>query len=486
VTAEENISLHLNVHATGVRMADKATIAEVEAVHTVTGERMAFPGTVFIDCTGDGSVGAAAGAEFRMGREGRAEFGESLAPEQPDPRTLGTTLTYRGMPKGRVWIGPSAPPVRGFQTPPWARSLPQGIVKDDFSARGEQWWLEWGGTKNTIDDAEMIRDELLRIVYGLWAATPSQGVHELEWVQIVAGKRESRRLMGDYLMTQRDVSADQRFPDRVAFGGWPIDLHPPEGFYAYKQIPTPPEIRDPRYSIPFRSLYSKNIANLMMAGRNISVTHVALGSTRVMCTCAVIGQAVGTAAAICVHQNTTPRGVCLRHIRELQQQLLKDDVGLIQMRNEDPHDLALTAKVAASSCLGKDGAYRPEHVNNGFARQEGDATNAWAPDPAAPLPQWVELDLGRPVAFDAVYVTFQHALLAARAYRLDAWGDGGWRPVVVVKPYQPRFRRAVHRFPAVTSNKLRVVIEASAPKGPATLCEVRVYREPEPGKGVQR
>jgi len=485
VTREKNIALVLNTHATGVRMADRATIAAVEAVHTITGQRMAFPAAIFIDCTGDGCVGAAGGADFRQGREARSEFGESHAPEEADKYTLGTTLTYRGVPPGRVWLGPSHPPMRKYVAPLWARKLPSGIAGGRYSVRGEQWWLEWGGTKNTIDDAELIRDELLRIVYGLWAVTPQQGPHELDWVQYVAGKRESRRLMGDYIMIERDVTMDQLFPDRVAVGGWGIDLHPPEGFYAYKSIPTPKELRDPRYSLPFRSLYSRNILNLLMAGRDISVTHVALGSTRVMVTCATQGQAVGTAAAICIHRQTTPRGVYRNHLKELQQQLLKDGAYLIQVKNEDPCDLALSARVSASSCLERKGAYRPENVANGFNRAEARKTNAWAPDPAAPLPQWVELDFGRPVAFNTVHVTFQHAVLAAKAYRLEAWVGDGWRPLSTVPSHQVRFRRSVHGFPAVTSARLRIVIqESAAVEEPPTLCEIRVYNEPAPVCGV--
>lgn len=485
VTREKNIALYLNVHATGVRMADKTRIKSVEAVHTITGDRTAFPGDVFIDCTGDGCVGAAAGADLRQGREARSEFGESHAPEKADRYTLGTTLTYRGMPEGRLWIGPSAPPVRSYAAPSWARKFPAGIVDTKFSARGEQWWLEWGGMKNTIDDAELIRDELLRIVYGLWAATPQNGPHELEWVQYVGGKRESRRLIGDYIMTERDVLADQLFPDRVAVGGWSIDLHPPEGFYAYKQIPLPKELVDPRYSIPFRSLYSRNIANLMMAGRDISVSHVALGSTRVMVTCATQGQAAGTAAALCAEHKTTPRGVYQDHIRQLQQQLLKDGAYLTRLKNEDSQDLALAARVSASSCLAKNG-YRPENVVNGFNREEGGAPNAWAPDPAAKYPQWIELDFGSPVVFNTVHVTFQHPDLAAKAYRLEAWVQDTWQPVSSILPHPARFRRSVHGFAAVTAAKLRIVIQESAvAKEPPTLCEIRVYNETAPHQGVR-
>jgi hypothetical protein len=174
----------------------------------------------------------------------------------------------------------------------------------------------------------------------------------------VAGKRESRRLIGDYIMTQHDAVSARAFPDQVAYGGWSIDLHPPEGIYD----PGPPSLHHylkRPYSIPFRSLYSKNIDNLMFAGRNISVSHVALGTTRVMATCGVMGQAVGTAAALCIKRDATPRQVGQTHIKRLQQLLLKDDGYLIGLRNEDPHDLARSAKVTASSTQEVD-THRPD------------------------------------------------------------------------------------------------------------------------------
>jgi hypothetical protein len=498
VTNEPNIRLYLNVHVTGTAMGNESKIVAVDAVHTITGQRMQFPGNVFIDCTGDGCVGAAAGAEYRMGREGRAEFDESYAPEKPDAYTLGDTLTYRNTPRGRMWIGPSAPPRKPFAAPPWVRKLPAGVADGDFSARAEQWWIEWGGTKNTIDNAEDIRDELLRIIYGLWAVAPLHDTRELEWVQHVLGVRESRRLVGDYILAQRDVTTDQDFPDRVAVGGWPIDLHPPLGFYAYKNVPVPDELRNGpnesipftqppqvkrRYSIPFRSLYSRNITNLMMAGRDISASHVALGSTRVMLTCAATGQAVGTAAAICIQYRVTPSIVCTDYLSSFQQQLLKDGAYILHLQNRDSNDLALPAQATASSSAGE--AYRAEYVNNGFAREERGCTNAWSPAAAQPLPQWVQLDFGKPVTLNTVHVTFQHDKLAAQAYRIEAWVNGQWQIVSAVPAHKVRFRRTVHGFPAVTADKLRVVIEQGSEVGLPTLCEIRVYQEDRPRLGAR-
>jgi hypothetical protein len=171
--------------------------------------------------------------------------------------------------------------------------------------------------------------------------------YKLAWVSYVVGKRESRRLIGDYVLVEQDIAARRLFADRVSYAGWGIDIHPPGGFYDTE----PPAVfsHKLKFSIPFRCLYSKNIDNLMMAGRCISVSHVALGATRVMITCGLQGQAVGTAAGFCKIHETTPRVVGQNYITDLQQQLLKDGCYLIDLPNEDPRDLARTAKATASS-----------------------------------------------------------------------------------------------------------------------------------------
>ena len=232
---------------------------------------------------------------------------------------------------------------------------------------------ELGGEFDSIGDTEWLRDELLRVAYGIWDFVkndPEQREKnkywKLDWMGILPGKRESRRYIGDYVMTQSDVRAEGRFEDLVAYGGWSMDDHHPGGFRA----PERPTIFHPApspYGIPYRSMYSADVENLMFAGRNISVTHTAMSSTRVMATCATIGQAVGTAAAIAVRENTTPRGVYERHLRELKQTLMEDDSYLPFNRRDIP---ALT-KSARLECAAPDA----ENLRNGLDRPIGEDDN---------------------------------------------------------------------------------------------------------------
>ncbi|MBM3334839.1 FAD-dependent oxidoreductase, partial [Candidatus Sumerlaeota bacterium] len=387
VRAEPNLDLWLNTHAEGVEMKSADTIGAVTAVDVNSGQRMRFGGRTFVDCTGDGVIGVEAGAEFRHGREPRSMYNESMAPEVGDNQTMGNSLKY-------VSEETSAP--QQFEAPPWAMKFDSC---DKFPPRrhpplggdiGWQWMIELGGTRNTYLDAEEIRDDLLRLIYGLWdhvknhCAEQRQKAanHRLVWVEYVAGKRESRRLIGDYVLTENDIAGQTLFPDRVAYGGWGADDHFPEGFF-YSGLPSQHLYRGVLFSIPYRSLYSRNIQNLLMAGRNISASHIALGATRVMLTCAVIGQSAGTAAAMCVEHNARARGIHGKYLTQLQQQILKDGAYIIGLPNRDRRDLARKATVRASSeqtdQSGK--VMVAANVINGYARVEGDNFNAWMPDP---------------------------------------------------------------------------------------------------------
>jgi len=362
VRAEPNLTLHLNTSARRAEMASGKRIAAVVAEQVGSERTIRIAGKVFIDCTGDGTVGAAAGAQFRYGREARKEFDEPMAPEKADGQTQGSSLMFHS-----TDVGHPVP----FTPPPWAERYP-----DKASLAGRRchardgiyagyWWCEIGAPYHTIDDNEAIREEALRHLMGVWDHI--KNVREdanaenlvLDWIGTVPGKRESRRLVGDYILRQADLYERNRFDDAVAYGGWFIDVHTMGGILAAADG-LPPEalcgdpnasddVRVPLYAIPLRCLYSKNIDNLLMAGRNLSATHVALGSTRLMLTCALLGQAAGTAAAFCVRKKAKPRAVAKKHIAALQQQLLKDDCYIPGVRNADRGDLALGATVTATS-----------------------------------------------------------------------------------------------------------------------------------------
>jgi len=357
MAAEEalNLTVFLNKRVFDVEMASAKQIAAVKAVDTLTNEVFVYKAKEFLDCTGDGWVGYFAKADFRFGRESRDEFHESLAPEKADDITMSgclmgdQALSFRAADTGK--------PVT-YSPPPWAATLPH---PEEFGRRilhvaGGEWWLEHPGTVDDLWDAERARDELVRISLGYWDLIKNRwpereraATYQLVYVPIMDARRESRRLVGDHLLTQNDVEAATLFPDRISYGGWPIDVHHPKGILSGKEGPFHTDARTPLYTIPFRCLYSRNIDNLLFAGRDMSVTHIALGTVRVQATLAALGQAAGTAAAMCVAKGTTPRGLCQQHIVELQQTLVRDDQYIPGIANDDPNDLAKKAKLAASS-----------------------------------------------------------------------------------------------------------------------------------------
>lgn len=354
VRSEPTLDLYLN---TDVHEVDAEAVAgggDTRYIKAVTGwmagseRRIRFESPMFLDCTGDGLLGFLAGAAFRLGREAHAEFGEDWAPEAADSITLGSTILFYTKDTGQPvkYVAPS------FAKDITKTSIPMKRVIRSGDSGCHYWWIEWGGEKDTVHDNEEIRDELWAVIYGIWDYIKNSGKFEaetltLEWVGALPGKREYRRFEGDYILNQNDVVAQRPFEDRVAFGGWSIDLHPPQGMYASTGGSKHLHL-DGIYHIPYRSLYSRNVSNLMMAGRNISATHIAFGTTRVMATCAVIGEAAGTGAALAVSEGVTPREVSWS---KLQQQLLKQDASVIGIRNEDPDDLARAAAVSASDTL---------------------------------------------------------------------------------------------------------------------------------------
>lgn len=362
------LTLLLNCSCTGGKMAGAGQRLEsITAWQLTTQTWHSITAKLFVDCSGDSVLAPITGALVRSGRESRAEFGEDIEPAVADGRTMGNTLL--------IQLRQTDEP-QPFISPRWAYRFtsPSDLPHRCNGAREENfWWMEVGGLSDTIGDAEAIRDELAKIGYGvldyLKNLHPKKAQHEnwmLEWMGMLPGKRENRRYVGDHILTQNDVRAGGSFEDIVAYGGWSMDDHHPAGLL----YPGKPTIFHPApspYGIPYRSLFSKNVTNLLFAGRNISATHAAISSTRVMGTCSLLGQAAGTAAALCAGRGCMPRDLLDGHIGELQQQLMDDDQWL-PGRRRDVTRLTQAAKFGGESAVKlRDGHDRP---------REGD-THAW-------------------------------------------------------------------------------------------------------------
>ena len=368
VRFQENLTSLLNCSCLSAEM-DGRRIVSVTGWQMTTQQFHKVEADHFADCSGDSVLAPLTGAEFRIGREAEAEFGESLAQKQEDRKTMGLSCLIQA----RETSSP-----KKFIPPSWAYTYPDDT---HLLRRGHRldaiqnfWWMELGGEQDSIRDTEEIRDDLLKVAFGIWDHIKNRGDHgadswELDWVGFLPGKRESRRCIGDHILSQQDVMSGGHFPDTVAYGGWPIDDHHPGGI-RYDGPPNICILPKTPYGIPLRCLYSKNIGNLWFAGRNISATHTGLSSTRVMATCATLGQAVGCAVAAAIRNGvTSPRETCSGHIREIQKMLLDDDCFLPGFRREIPA-LCRTAKLSA-------GSGDPEMLRNGIDRELDGKSNRW-------------------------------------------------------------------------------------------------------------
>lgn len=278
----------------------------------------------FCDCSGDSILAPLCGAEYRFGRERAEEFGELTTTHEADRKTMGMSCLIQGR--------ETTQSIK-YIPPKWSAPLTEEHFKyrepDIYNDDENFWYLELGGNRDSIADTEEIRDELLSLATGTWDYIKNSGRFkaenwDLDFLGFLPGKRESRRMCGEYMITQCDISAGRSFEDEIAFGGWPLDDHFPDGFY-HQGIPNTDYHTPAPYSIPYRALYSKNVDNLYFAGRNISMTHMAMSSVRVMATCALLGEAVGKAVSLAVHSACSPHDVYLYHLDDLQRLLLDAD-----------------------------------------------------------------------------------------------------------------------------------------------------------------
>jgi len=465
VIREPGITLLLNCSCCDAEMDGKA-------IRSVTGWQMTtqtyhkVTARIFADCSGDSVLAPLTGAPFKTGRESRSEFGESIAPEHADRRTMGMTCMFQAR--------RTESPVE-FRAPSWAYrfdscdSLPYGARGHGYWETG-YWWIELGGEADTIRDTETLRNELLRITLGVWDHIKNSGHHDaanwaLEWLQFLPGKRESRRYLGDHILTQLDIEQGGPFQDTVAFGGWSMDDHDTAGFRAvahgrpatiFHPAPSP-------YRLPYRILYSSAVTNLMFAGRNASCTHSAMSSTRVMGTCAAMGQAVGTAAAMAAAASTTPRSILAR-IGELQSALMDDDCYLPGMKR-DVGGLSRTASLAAS-------ASDPEPVRDGVQRQVGNESHSWL----CPAGGWAAYRFRTPTLVNEARLVLDSAMdkLVAHLYaegfptvtcvpqvvphtfRLETMNSGSWKTAATVEHNRKRLVRVPIR---TTCEGIRFVLD---------------------------
>ena len=313
------------------------TIAAVIAKNVLTGEELRFEAPLFADCTGDATLGVLAGAMYTIGRESKSAFGEDLAPQQADDMTMGVSMQWYAKKKDKATTFPL---------------FEYGISFNEQTAekrlKGE-WTWETGLNSRIVDNLERVRDYGMLVVYSNWSFLKNRSKdrrryerQQLDWLAYVAGKRESRRLLGDYVLSEQDIVKNMPHEDATFTTTWSIDLHYPDTINA-RNFATGPFKAISRqrviypYAVPYRCLYSRNVSNLFMAGRNISVTHVALGSVRVMRTTGMMGEVVGMAASVCHANRAYPRQVYTHFLPQLQA-LMERGVGNANLPNNQNYN----------------------------------------------------------------------------------------------------------------------------------------------------
>jgi len=355
VRLEPNIRLLLNTAACGVEVDGAGKITAVRAFCSQNSTDYELRAPLFCDASGDGIVAFQAGAAFRMGAESADEFGEGFAPDRGFGELLGHTIYFYSKDVGRpVKYVPPAFALKDITQIPKFKEIKLHHHGCNF------WWIEFGGRLDTIHETEEIKWELWRIVYGIWDYVKNSGefpgaeTMTLEWIGTIPGKRESRRFEGDYMLCQQDVVGQRHHPDAVATGGWSLDLHPADAIYG--KGPSCMQWHSKGvYSIPYRCYYSRNVTNLFLAGRLISASHVAFGSSRVMLTCAHGGVAVGVAAAHCSRGGLLPRDLTAEpRMKALQEELSQLGQSIPGIASDPATNLATMARITASSTLAID------------------------------------------------------------------------------------------------------------------------------------
>ena len=435
--AEENLTLLLNSSCLdavteGDRIVSiKAWQSNAETFHVVYAK-------YFADCSGDSILAPLTGAEIRYGREAKAEFGETIPPDVADKKTMGMSCLIQIRETDHKTT---------FTPPAWAYTYE---TDEDLPFKPHHkdtnfWWIEIGGEWDCIHDSDRCRDELLKICYGIWDHMKNRGDHgvdnwELEWIGFLPGKRESRRYVGKYTVTQNDVEAEGRFDDIVAYAGWSMDDHFPEGFYYKAGYPTIFHPAPQPWGLPLRCMIATRIENLVFAGRNISVTHAALSSSRVMATCAVLGQALGTAVAQALADGCHVSEV---DIDKLQQTLMDDDCYIPWHERRLP---ALTADADCSAEVVRNGHDRGD--DNLWHGTEGDSITYTlaAPATVSDIRLVFDNNLNRkyhnmPWNYPLVETKYKLPATLIKEYRIEGIAEDGTVHTIHVTDNHQRFVR---------------------------------------------
>ncbi|MBR2961770.1 MAG: FAD-dependent oxidoreductase [Alistipes sp.] len=475
VVSEPNIKLLLNTSVNDVVMNGER-IAAVKAWNINAYTEYLINGTIFADCTGDGIL-RLSGAKFRRGRELPTEFNETYLQEGGDSKTMGNSILLQ-LRKTDVDVP--------FKAPEWAYHF----TDDDFNYDTPKstipgvkfnykriyhphdnnfWWCEFGGNFDTIANANDIQYELKRIVYGIWEYMKNHPDgrgkgYELDWIGSLPGKRESTRFVGPHILTQHDVLSGGHFPDVVAYGGWTLDDHHPDAFHKKGRISVEYDVPQ-GFGIPFGVLYSVNVPNLMFAGRDISATHMGLSATRVMATCALLGQAAGTGVAVAIEKGVMPAEVHAKHIAQVQT-MLEDDDCLLPYRWRKVSDLT------ASATMSKD----IEILRNGIDRTwEKKDNGVWV----APGEESIVYKWEKPVTISGARLIFDSQLkvrskrmrkleattervkmpdVMAKKFRIEAFDGKEWKCVFEEKDKDNYLRLRKVSFAPVKATQLRVVV----------------------------
>lgn len=332
VLRQEQLRLSLNTEISKLEM-DGEKIEAVLGVQQSTQEMLKIQAQYFLDASGDGVLGALAGVPYEQG-----------------PDCMGSSLLYQTRREDHNL--PFVPPSFAAPMEEIERILGNGgrILNEDMSG-SDCWWFELGGNMDTIQDAEQIDFQLRRLVMGVWNYVKNSGKFDadnytLEWVGNLPGKRESRRMVTEYMLKEQDVRAQRVFPDTAFYGGWYLDSHPADGAFSQEANCVQPPV--PVYGVPFRCLYNSNFPNLLFAGRNIGTERGAYVSTRVMNTCALSGQAAATLIWECLKTEKAPALLSQEEIRAAQAALWREDMLLPGITPSD-NDLAALCRVTASS-----------------------------------------------------------------------------------------------------------------------------------------